>query len=712
VSGLASFRSQHPQYNDMSDAALADALHAKFYSDIPKAQYLQSLGLAPAETSAAAPAAPARAPGIRERYPITASGVEMAAGAAGGIAGAKGGAVLGAAAGAAGGPLAPVTVPLGMLVGGILGGGLGYGASREAAQVIDRMQGTAARETPAEMARRAGGNVATGAALEAGGQAAGRVLAPVLGAGARVVGNIRDLPNRVNVKAANMLRAAAGGQLDEVLNRITNAAPGQTPAQAIAPAQAPVLQSMLDAAGAIRAEVPLRTATRQNEQVVNNLRTLAGATTVTEGRQAARAGQNALNDRLIPILETEMAAANTAGQRLPALTAQADRMAGAAAAKVDDVRRFTAAGERAVDNVRTNPPVPGYPRAPVQYTYMGELAQRAEQVAETAARGSLAFGEAARFSRAAADSLAAHGLKPLTAAPVIARIQAKLADPKTMPGNDVLQGALKQVSDDIAQWTKSGGVIDAWALDSIRKNSVNAAVARLRPGMDAKAQNKLAAGILGDVGRITTDAIEEAGGTGYRQYLKSYAEGMRQVNERKMGAELLRLFEKNPTGFVDIVDGNNPKAVEKIFGPGNIDIKEQMSPSAMKMLREAADLVKTNAEVARQVPLGTAGRADIIQNMMPTWQIPNQLDPRVTAANRVLSVVGARMNRKVLERLTAASQDGRTLQQLLETVPAADRVELLRTLNDRSVMTPAVARALTGIGTNMLAPESANELAR
>jgi hypothetical protein len=42
---LAEFRQQYPQYGDMSDDALADALHKKFYSDIPPSDFRSRLGL-------------------------------------------------------------------------------------------------------------------------------------------------------------------------------------------------------------------------------------------------------------------------------------------------------------------------------------------------------------------------------------------------------------------------------------------------------------------------------------------------------------------------------------------------------------------------------------------------------------------------------------------------------------------------------------------
>lgn len=43
---IAEVRAKYPQYSDMSDTTLADALHAKFYADMPKAEFDQKIGLA------------------------------------------------------------------------------------------------------------------------------------------------------------------------------------------------------------------------------------------------------------------------------------------------------------------------------------------------------------------------------------------------------------------------------------------------------------------------------------------------------------------------------------------------------------------------------------------------------------------------------------------------------------------------------------------
>jgi GNAT superfamily N-acetyltransferase len=46
---IKAFREQYPQYNSLSDQDLADSLHQKYYSDIPKDQFLTNFGVAPAQ---------------------------------------------------------------------------------------------------------------------------------------------------------------------------------------------------------------------------------------------------------------------------------------------------------------------------------------------------------------------------------------------------------------------------------------------------------------------------------------------------------------------------------------------------------------------------------------------------------------------------------------------------------------------------------------
>jgi len=84
---IADIRAQYPQYSDMSDAQLASALHAKFYSDMPEDVFRQKIGLgtqkAPAQIPSAGEHVREAANLVRE-HPLTV-GVGMAENALSGV---------------------------------------------------------------------------------------------------------------------------------------------------------------------------------------------------------------------------------------------------------------------------------------------------------------------------------------------------------------------------------------------------------------------------------------------------------------------------------------------------------------------------------------------------------------------------------------------------------------------------------------------------
>ena len=622
------------------------------------------------------------APGVRETRPLTTEGLDIAGSTAGALTGAKAGAALGAA----GGPFAPVTVPIGALAGGIAGGALGYGISREAQQLADRVIGAAPAESVGEMAGRVGETLSEGATAEALGRAGGRVLTGALGAGARAAGRVSDIGTSLGGyagrTATKILREAAGDRLPAIQAALREAPSGATPAQAIAPANAPLLQAILLKGSERAPNVFGNIIAEQKREATRFLAGLAGGQSQTAARQSVISEQRQLRERLIPQLNIEIDAANTAGRLFPRLVGEANLMAGAAAESVQDVRRLTETAQRATEAAQRVTPVPGMPRAPVQYTYAGELAQRAERVAESAAEGSLLFGEAARFSRAAANSLAAHGLKPLESAPIVASIQRMLQNPKTMPGNDVLEGAARNVIDDINKWTRNGGVIDGWALDSIRKNSVIAAIARLRPGIDASSQARLSASVMSDIKPLIVKAIEDAGGDGYGRYLRSYADGMQQIDQKKMGAKLLKLYNQKPNQFVRLVEGDMPKEVEKILGPGNFDLAASLPPATMQNLTAIARQITANKDVTKQATAGGIMATEVMRSNISQFRSPNFLNPGIAFFNRASAIIENRLGKGVMKRLTNAALSTATLEEALSKLPASERSKVLRVLSE------------------------------
>lgn len=594
--------------------------------------------------------------------------------------GAVGGGVLGA-------PLGPL---------GVVGGaGLGYGMAKEALNLADVYIGGKAPRTAAATVTEPIQNVLEGATMEAG----GRVVAQGLGA---AVGKVADMRQMAKQKAADIARNALGKDLPDVLNALRNAPANVTAAQATAGITNPTWQALIESRLASDPKFVLSLKNMNEAEGVNALAKLAGGTTATEVRGTSEAAKNALNTVTGPLRESALARANL-GQGTQQYASEAQRLAAEATNKVQDVRRFTAAGPRAEAIARTQLIEKGQPVGAAKYTYVGgDLPAMAEQAAADAAAGSLKIGEASRFAQGASDALKSVGIKPLETAPVVDKITSVLTNPKSgIPGNDVLEGAIKNVANDIAKWTDSSGVIDAWALESIRKNSVNAAIQQLRPGMDATAQRNLAAGVLTKIKPVIDDAIESAGGAGWKQYLADYTKGTQRIAEKKLSGEALNLFKTNKDAFVKLVEGNSPKEVEKILGSGSYDIAKEVSDNTLSVLRDQATKVVREANIKTQVAEGQDALKELLEQHISKLRLPSYINAYAATGNKAISILENKIGTKTMKTLTEAFKTPEGTADLLNTLPATERNRVLQLLSDPSKWkTPGVAAGVI----NALAP--------
>jgi hypothetical protein len=587
---------------------------------------------------------------------------------------------------------AAVGTPLGP--GGIVGGaGLGYGIGRELTRRIAGAPTTTAPEVLKD--------IGVGAAFEAGGRG---VIAPALEKTARLFGSV---PGRLSdvlggrmgqVRAGRIAREAVTqgiedpvareAALNEARRALSQAADDLSAAQALAQTgpkgepivNAPTAQALLQRAAARDPRFFTNLLGEQEASRLASLQRLAQGANQTEARAARQELNRLLNERLIPTLEREIGAANIAGKLAPKFEAEAARFGQAAADKVEDVRRFSAAAERA--GTKQVFPVPGQPRAPQRYTYMGELAERADQVATDAAQASLRFGEASMFAQAANASLAAHNLKPLKSETVVQAIERKLVDPRIAPGNVDLQTALRRIGRELKTWTDNNGVIDAWAIENIRKNSVNGIIRRLYPNADVTTQRRFAADIVEQVRPILIDAIEDAGGTGYREYLKNYTLGSQAIAQTKFGAEAMRLYASSPEDFVRLVDGNDPKMIEKIFGAGSYNIFKEISASTQRTLGQVANEIKRSKAIEAQATAGEKALKELLVDQLSIMRIPAYLNVLASTTNRALSYVESMIGKSTMKALTEGARSAKTFEQLLNTLPANERGRVMQILND------------------------------
>jgi hypothetical protein len=534
---------------------------------------------------------------------------------------------------------------VGTATGAVGGAGLGYGMAKEALNLADIYIGGKAPRQGAAQVTEPVRNVLEGATYEAG----GRLVGPALGYVAGKVTDLRQIPKQ---KAAAIAQKALGDDLPNVINALRNAPDNVSVAELTAKIDNPAWQALIKNALEKDPQFVRKARLLGERESRNALAELVGGATAADVRATNELAKSNLSAITTPMRETSLKRTNL-GQYV------ADE---ASARAANDLAVLTGSGAK-ID--------------PAQFVAQATGAEKA---------------------------LRSVGIKPLESAPLIQRISAT-ADNPAFAGNDLISGAVKNVADDIAKWTNQGGIIDANALEAIRKNSVNAAIAKLRPGADATAQRNLAAGVLAKIKPAIDDAIEGAGGAGWRDYLTTHAKGMRNIAEKKLTGEAARLWKSDKDAFVRLVQNESPDVVEKFLGPGNYNIAKELSDDTMSVLQKQAEKRLTELAIKEQVTEGGAALAQLLKQETSRFRLPSLLNFWASAGNKTLSELEQRIGAKTMAQLTQAMKTPQGAAELLETLPAAERNRVFNLMTKPQTWKPGTAAA-TGIAVkNALAPE-------
>ncbi|CAB4151124.1 hypothetical protein UFOVP586_1 [uncultured Caudovirales phage] len=596
------------------------------------------------------------------------------------------GGIGGAALGAAAGP-----------PGAILGGAAGYGLGTELTHQADVALGLKPLGTAAQNVMRSTKDMLTGATFDVG----ARVAIPYVAAS---VGKIMDFGKGPMLRAADMLRQSLGPSGVEPAAAVLKAAPAEyTAAQALSGINAPAAQAVLKSGEGRNTQFYTNRLAAQEELNRNALAGLSGGQTQTAARATQNELKNALNAEMTPIRESELGLTNTMTNAAQNLATQGRQAGQAATQAVEDVRRFTAAGERAT--TRAYEPVAGFPSATATYPYMEQLSKAADDVATQAAAGSLKFGEVRNLAEGALAQLKASGLEPLTGKAITDKVVGVLKDPQ-YAGNDAMQRAVTRFASDVNEWSNNGGIIDAFALDSLRKNSVNAAIRDLMPNADAKEQARAAAGVMTSIKPVIVDAIERAGGAGYGEYLRNYADAMQGIAKTKLSAKALDLFKNSPDMFVKLVNGDDPKLVEKILGTGKFNLADELGADAMAAMRNAADTITATKQAGMQAEKGAPELQRLLKEEVSSFRLPSLINAYFAAGNKAISILENAMSKSTMKALEEGARNGKNTEQLLRMLPAKERIKALDVLyNAAKNEVPESAQSLIGYGVNALTPK-------
>lgn len=578
----------------------------------------------------------------------------------------------------------------------------GFAGGQGAGAIIPRvLGGTTVGGTSAAMVDPA--DLTTGMAFGAGAPFVMGLATKLIGKGIGATADATTGGGIAESRARNMLVQSIGEQnMPNAMAALRVARPEGIPDEALIGVSRPAFISLVDLAAKRDPDSTINALRDlQQEDMFNELARIAGGFTQTEARATREATKLNLRGMTAPMREEAMTGAGLAGRYAPGFETDVSRFQGAATGKVEDVRMLDRARQAAQEGAATEATQPRVlmgqrPDMTARYLQMDEAGDR---FMDQAAEGSLNFGATARLKQYQLDSLAAEGLQPLKTADVIKQIRALGAKPETA-GNEAFETALTGVVADIKKWTDANGIIDPYALEAIRKNSVASVIRKLYPNESVESQRQVAAGILSDIKPIIDDAIEAAGGKGWRDYLKAFESGMAEVNQQKVAAQALKLFEESPDQYTRLVRGNRPEDIEKVFGRGKYDIVKEMG-ARYPTLDKLASAIEQQGAIKTAVQRGTVPLENILKENRGLFKLPSFFDPKVTAGNRLLDILADKVDTKTMDVVMNAVRTNADLLKVLENVPPSQRNRVIRALsNDKSWM-PAITAPVTAGGAIM-----------
>jgi hypothetical protein len=206
----------------------------------------------------------------------------------------------------------------------------------------------------------------------------------------------------------------------------------------------------------------------------------------------------------------------------------------------------------------------------------------AQQFGGEAADRAAVAGEEARSAAEIAANLREQGLAPLDISDVVGRLRQQASDAEFVsPDRATVFSAFANALERRA--AKFGGVIDATGLHLARRE-MGQFVANTLKGSDPQSIRLGTSQLIGEAQPLIDDAIEAAGGKGWKDYLAAFSQGMRKVEQQDFGRRLTKLPEAR---LNKVMSGQDEEFVSDFFGPGRFDINVEYFgkdlPAAQKL---------------------------------------------------------------------------------------------------------------------------------
>jgi len=217
------------------------------------------------------------------------------------------------------------------------------------------------------------------------------------------------------------------------------------------------------------------------------------------------------------------------------------------------------------------------------------------------------------------------GLPPLDISTVVSKLRAE-ADKAEFVSPDRFK-ILSQFADNLeSRAAKMGGVIDAEGLYLARRE-MGSFVSSILNTSDPKALRQGTSQLIAAAQQPIDDAIEAAGGAGWKAYLAEFSEGMKAIERQQLQRELAKLPEAR---FAKVMKGEDPDFVENILGPGRYDINAELQGPVLTTAKNLGRDIEAQRAVAQTGLEDLSQSQRLLFKQGATTNVGGMLEPPVS----------------------------------------------------------------------------------
>lgn len=355
----------------------------------------------------------------------------------------------------------------------------------------------------------------------------------------------------------------------------------------------------------------------------------AGVLVPMARNQGALEGEMAVRDTITaPMRQAALSRANIAGMEVPKLQANIDTNKQALAEALVQQKQLAARPVPVEPGaLRSAVEIHGVPPKPLQTQQ--QVTQR-QLLPEAIAKRGQNMAE----SEAALSDLQTKGMQPLTSDRLIASLKGTVSQPG-LRASDVVRKSLGEIEDKLKALTNKDGVIEANDLYMVRKEAGN--TIKKFADESKNFDQRLTGGLLVNVQKTIDDAIERAGGTGWKKYLEKYQELSRPINRMEAGQSLQKA----------LISPLETSERGQVFGKAvrDTDLSALTDQDRTAVTKVADELARADAykRAARQTSI--AGNEAIPERLgVP---LPNLLSRPAMIANFLMKKVGESAEEKI-----------------------------------------------------------------